>query len=226
VIDRPALRGRLDAAASAILQGQVPRKSPSGASLAYSERTLARGGAPTFLMGPTFVRSLLADTSDRIRTVTRVPSESAMALSTLAIPRAPRASSAAVRKVMQSNRKRDTRPEVAVRRAAHALGLRYRVAARPLPGHRWTADLVFSRARVAVFVDGCFWHACPEHFSPPRTNSSYWGPKIERNQARDAAADSALAAHGWTSLRVWEHERPEDAASRIAAAVVRARGEG
>lgn len=120
---------------------------------------------------------------------------------------------------MQGNRKRDTRPEIAVRRAAHHLGLRYRVSARPLADERWTADLVFSSARVAVFVDGCFWHGCPEHFSAPRTNSSYWGPKIKRNQARDAAAAAALTAAGWTSLRIWEHECPLGAAERIAATV-------
>src|SRR5688572_15588767 len=88
------------------------------------------------------------------------------------------ASSAAVRSVMQGNRKRDTSPEVALRRAVHALGLRYRVACRPLETKRWTADLLFTRARVAVFVDGCFWHGCPVHFTAPRTNAGYWSPKI------------------------------------------------
>ena len=96
------------------------------------------------------------------------------------------ASSAAVRTVMRGNRKRDTRPEVGLRKAVHGLGLRYRVAARPLADGRWTADLVFPRARVAVFLDGCFWHGCPAHFTPPRTNGTYWGPKIARNRARDA----------------------------------------
>ncbi len=120
---------------------------------------------------------------------------------------------------MRGNRKRDTRPEMAVRRAVHRLGLRYRVAARPVPWLRCNADLVFASARVAVFVDGCFWHGCPEHFSAPRTNAGYWGPKIDGNQARDAATTEALGAAGWTCIRIWEHESAEDAAMRIAAVV-------
>jgi DNA mismatch endonuclease, patch repair protein len=138
-------------------------------------------------------------------------------------PEAPVASSPNVRGVMQGNRKRDTRPELAVRRAVHRLGLRYRVACRPLPGQRFTADLVFRSARVAVFIDGCFWHGCSEHFSSPRTNASYWEPKIARNQARDAAAMAALRAAGWVGLRIWEHEAPDLAAERIARAVRLAR---
>jgi DNA mismatch endonuclease (patch repair protein) len=127
---------------------------------------------------------------------------------------------------MQANRKRDTQPELAVRKAVHRLGLRYRVACRPLPSKRFTADLVFPSERVAVFVDGCFWHGCPEHFSSPRTNASYWGPKIARNQARDAAAMAALKAAGWIGLRIWEHEDPSQAASHVAEAVLSARGRG
>lgn len=124
---------------------------------------------------------------------------------------------------MQGNRKRDTRPELAVRKVVHRLGLRYKIACRPLPGQRFTADLVFPSARVAVFVDGCFWHGCPEHFSSPRTNTSYWGPKIARNQARDAVAMAALRAAGWIGLRVWEHEAPDLAAARIVKVVRQAR---
>jgi DNA mismatch endonuclease, patch repair protein len=120
---------------------------------------------------------------------------------------------------MQGNRKRDTRPELAVRRAAHRLGLRYRVAARPLPHLNCTADLVFARARVAVFVDGCYWHGCPTHFTPPRTNPSYWGPKIARNQERDSRVTAELSSEGWTVLRFWEHDPADVAANRIAAAV-------
>jgi DNA mismatch endonuclease, patch repair protein len=127
---------------------------------------------------------------------------------------------------MRANRKRDTRPELAVRKAVHRLGLRYRVACCPLPGKRFTADLVFSSARVAVFVDGCFWHGCPEHFTPPQTNAPYWGPKIARNQARDAAAMAALRAAGWIGLRIWEHEPPDLAADRVSEAVRHARRRG
>jgi DNA mismatch endonuclease (patch repair protein) len=102
------------------------------------------------------------------------------------------ASTPAIPQVMQGNRKRDTAPELAVRRAAHALGLRYRVASRPIPIFRCTADLVFPRQHVAVFVDGCYWHGCPKHFIPPRTNADYWGPKLERNRSRDCLVNTAL----------------------------------
>jgi DNA mismatch endonuclease (patch repair protein) len=129
------------------------------------------------------------------------------------------ASSPAARKVMRGNRKRDTRPEMALRRAAHALGLRYRVAARPVAGQPWTADMVFTRARVAVFVDGCYWHGCPDHFKPPRTNAAYWSPKIARNRARDQLVDGILAGRGWISLRIWEHEPVPVALNRVLAAV-------
>jgi DNA mismatch endonuclease (patch repair protein) len=136
---------------------------------------------------------------------------------------APWASTPAARHVMQGNRKRDTRPELAVRRATHALGLRYLVASRPLRGRPWTADLVFPGQRLAVFVDGCYWHGCPNHFKPPHTNASYWGPKVERNRSRDLRVDADLREAGWTVLRVWEHEQPVAAARRIADAVVEIR---
>ena len=125
------------------------------------------------------------------------------------------ASSPAVRAVMRGNRGRDTRPELAVRSAAHALGLRYRVGVSPLPGVRRTADLVFPKAKVAVFVDGCFWHGCPDHYRPARRNSEFWATKIEGNIARDADTDSHLTRAGWRVIRVWEHERPTAAAARI-----------
>jgi DNA mismatch endonuclease, patch repair protein len=96
------------------------------------------------------------------------------------------------------------------------LGLRYRVAARPLREIRRTADLVFTRQRVAVFVDGCYWHACPEHFVMPSTNSEYWQEKIARNKTRDADTDHTLAESGWTVVRVWEHEPAATAALQIA----------
>jgi len=125
------------------------------------------------------------------------------------------ASSAANRKTMQANRSRDTRPELAVRSAVHARGLRYRVAVRPIRGVRRSADLVFPRARVAVFLDGCFWHGCPEHFHLPATNPDYWGPKIAANAARDVETDRLLVAEGWTVLRFWEHSVAVEAATQI-----------
>ena len=124
---------------------------------------------------------------------------------------------------MQSNRGRDTQPELALRSAAHALGLRYRVSVRPLRGLRRTADLVFTKARVAVFLDGCFWHGCPDHHTVAATNASFWAEKVESTRSRDRDTDRRLAAAGWTSIRVWEHEDPVEAAQRIHA-VVRGRG--
>jgi DNA mismatch endonuclease, patch repair protein len=120
---------------------------------------------------------------------------------------------------MRSNKGRDTAPELALRRAVHALGLRYRVSARPLPGVRRTADLVFTRARVAVFLDGCFWHGCPEHHTVAATNAGYWRDKVTRNRARDAETDRLLAEAGWLAVRVWEHEEPLEAAARVAQVV-------
>lgn len=129
------------------------------------------------------------------------------------------ASSAASRKVMQGNRSRDTSPEMAVRRRLHAAGLRFRVAHRPLPSLRRTADVVFTRQRIAVFIDGCYWHACPEHRTIAKTNASYWSEKLARNVARDAETTEQLRAAGWTVLRFWEHEDPESVAATVASAV-------
>jgi len=131
----------------------------------------------------------------------------------------PWASSDAARKTMQGNRGRDTKAELAVRRLVHAAGLRYRVNARPEPDLRRTADLLFTRARVAVFVDGCYWHGCPEHFSMPATNLVYWSTKIGRNQARDLETITLLEARDWLVLRFWEHEPPVAVAERIAGQV-------
>jgi DNA mismatch endonuclease (patch repair protein) len=125
------------------------------------------------------------------------------------------ASSPAVRKSMQGNRFRDTKPELAVRRAAHALGLRYRVGQRPLASVRRNADLVFPRVKVAVFVDGCFWHGCPEHFKEPATNVDYWREKIGGNRARDLQTAQLLRLQGWLPLRFWSHEDPDSVAREI-----------
>ncbi|MBC6493550.1 very short patch repair endonuclease [Microbacterium sp. 4-7] len=119
------------------------------------------------------------------------------------------------RATMVANRSKDTSPELAVRSLLHAQGLRYRTHHRPEPTLRRTADILFTRRRVAVFIDGCFWHACPEHFIAPRSNPDYWGPKIASNQRRDRETDSTLASLGWAVLRFWEHERPADVAGII-----------
>lgn len=129
------------------------------------------------------------------------------------------ASSEHARRTMIANRSRDTIPELAVRSLLHARGLRYRTNYRPEPTLRRTADIVFTRRRIAVFIDGCFWHGCPAHLAAPKSNVTYWGPKIERNRERDRETNQVLRAAGWTVLRFWEHENPIDVADRISAAV-------
>ncbi|WP_330165005.1 very short patch repair endonuclease [Catellatospora vulcania] len=129
------------------------------------------------------------------------------------------ATSEATRASMRANRSRDTKPELALRRATHALGLRYRVAARPIPAVRRTADMVFPRQKVAVFLDGCFWHGCPSHHRAPTANSDYWSAKVLRNRTRDQSTDALLADAGWLTIRVWEHEDPAEASTRIASTV-------
>ena len=122
-------------------------------------------------------------------------------------------------------RKRDNGPEIAIRRLLHAAGLRYRVAW-PVPGQRRrTIDIAFTRARVAIFIDGCFWHGCPLHATSPRANASWWAEKIATNRARDADVTSQLEEMDWTVLRFWEHENPDDVLGQIVAAVRRRGGE-
>lgn len=110
---------------------------------------------------------------------------------------------------------RDTKPEIEVRRLLHQRGLRYRVDQPVLAGMRRRADLVFRKARVAVFVDGCFWHGCPEHATWPKHNAEFWRDKIETNEKRDRDTDQRLADAGWRVIRVWEHEVSTAAADRI-----------
>lgn len=123
---------------------------------------------------------------------------------------------------MRATRQRDTPPEMALRSALHGMGLRFRVQRSPVSGLRRRADVVFGPSRVAVFVDGCFWHGCPEHGTWPRTNAEWWREKIESNRKRDQNTDARLAEAGWLSVRVWAHENPTEAAGKIAA-IVRAR---
>lgn len=123
---------------------------------------------------------------------------------------------------MRSNRGRDTKPEIALRSAVHALGLRYRVSTRPLKDLRRTADLVFSKAKVAVFLDGCFWHGCPDHHTVAATNSDFWAKKVADNHQRDRDTDQRLIEAGWVVVRVWEHEDATRASKRISE-LVRAR---
>lgn len=110
----------------------------------------------------------------------------------------------------------NTAPELALRKALTALGLRYRLHRRDLPG---TPDIAFMGARVAVFVDGCFWHACPAHGVMPKANREWWQEKLHANRARDTLKDQALIDAGWRPVHVWEHEDPDTVAEQLAALV-------
>jgi DNA mismatch endonuclease (patch repair protein) len=135
--------------------------------------------------------------------------------------RVPAASSSGRRRNMQANRRRDTKPELALRSALHRAGFRYRVDYRiDLPGGRVRPDIVFTRKRIAVFVDGCFWHCCPEHGSRPSINQSYWSPKLARNVERDARNTKLLREADWTVVRIWEHESVPSALTRVTEAVM------
>jgi DNA mismatch endonuclease (patch repair protein) len=116
---------------------------------------------------------------------------------------------------MRATPRRDTPPELALRRELHRRGLRYRLHQKLLPGLRREVDIAFPRVRVAVFVDGCFWHACPEHGTTPKSNREWWQTKLEANRSRDRDTDKRLRAKGWHVVRIWEHELPMEAADRI-----------
>jgi DNA mismatch endonuclease (patch repair protein) len=116
---------------------------------------------------------------------------------------------------MQAIRSTNTKPELAVRQLVHSAGLRYRVHFPPLAGLRRRADLVFTKQRVAVFIDGCFWHGCLEHHHDVATNSQYWSPKLLGNRERDRDTTSKLEAAGWIVLRYWEHQQPAEVADDI-----------
>jgi len=133
----------------------------------------------------------------------------------------PHPSSAGRSANMRANRRTDTKPELALRRALHRLGYRFRKDYRlDLDGgRRVRPDIAFTARRVAVFVDGCFWHACPQHGSKPRANDWYWTPKLARNVERDRVADETLAAAGWQVVRIWEHESLEHALAAVIAVV-------
>ncbi|MFK0246685.1 very short patch repair endonuclease [Amycolatopsis azurea] len=109
---------------------------------------------------------------------------------------------------MQANKRSDTKPEIALRKALHRLGYRYRKDLRLVleGGVRVRPDVVFTARKVAVFVDGCFWHVCPEHGREPTSNEWYWTPKLRRNMERDRLVTTALKEAGWLVVRVWEHE--------------------
>lgn len=120
---------------------------------------------------------------------------------------------------MQANRYRDTSLELSVRRLVHSRGLRYRVDIRPEAEIRRRADLVFRRARVAVFLDGCFWHGCELHYRSPSQNAEFWDGKIRHNRERDVETTRLLEERGWAVLRFWEHEKAESIAACIESAI-------
>jgi DNA mismatch endonuclease (patch repair protein) len=125
--------------------------------------------------------------------------------------------------LMKRFRSRDTQPELAVRRALHALGLRYRVHRAVPSSPRRTIDIAFPTERLAVFIDGCYWHGCPVHGKTPTTNSDWWRQKIGSNVARDLETNEVLESHGWTVVRRWEHEDPVIVAEQVADTVRRLR---
>lgn len=123
--------------------------------------------------------------------------------------------SEAISRRMSRTRRRDTSPEVKLRRELHASGLRFRVDKAVLSGVRRRPDIVFGPAKVAVFIDGCFWHGCPKHGTWPKHNAEFWRTKIQANQHRDRDTDQRLSEAGWEVVRVWEHEDPRVAATAI-----------
>ena len=123
------------------------------------------------------------------------------------------------RERLERQPRRDTKPELAVRRELHRRGFRFRLDVRASESIRSRPDIVFTRARVAVFVDGCFWHGCTEHGSIPKNNREWWMKKLRTNEERDARTTTTLEAEGWKVIRIWEHELVNEAVERVAAAV-------
>ena len=133
----------------------------------------------------------------------------------------PKPTSPVASRKMRSNRRTDTKPEVSLRSSLHRGGFRFRkdYAIRLTGGRIVHADIVFTRSKTAVFLDGCFWHVCPEHGTMPKSNQEYWIPKLRQNVNRDIAANRELRADGWRVLRFWEHVDPEAAKSEILSAL-------
>ncbi|PXW31271.1 UNVERIFIED_CONTAM: T/G mismatch-specific endonuclease [Williamsia faeni] len=137
----------------------------------------------------------------------------------------PPPSSVAVQARMARQRQRDTDAETQVRKYLHANGIRFRVDAKLEPDLRTKGDIVWRGLKLVVFIDGCFWHGCPEHATRPKANARWWAEKLDANIARDRKTDAELARRGWSVLRFWEHELPEDVAQSIAARLEALRGE-
>ncbi|MEU9738471.1 very short patch repair endonuclease [Micromonospora chersina] len=131
----------------------------------------------------------------------------------------PGASSDEVRARMQRQRRRDTQPEMAVRRALHKRGIRFRVHAVLEPDLRTRGDIVWRGRRLVVFIDSCYWHGCPVHGTAPKANAEWWRAKLETNRLRDARVEQTLGKRGWAVLRFWEHEEAEQVVARICEAL-------
>jgi DNA mismatch endonuclease (patch repair protein) len=125
---------------------------------------------------------------------------------------------------MKVQRRADTNPELRLRKRLHAKGLRYRVGVKVPGNRRRTIDIAFTKARVAIFVDGCFWHACPVHSVPVKNNSTWWAQKLQSNVTRDRSTDEMLRAQGWEVVRIWEHEDTLSAADLVEKTVKSRRG--
>jgi DNA mismatch endonuclease (patch repair protein) len=139
------------------------------------------------------------------------------------LPKGPAATDASVRLRMRSTRRRDTPGELELRSELHRRGLRYRIDRPVLRDRRRRADIVFPRERVAIYVDGCFWHSCPLHGTIPKANREWWMEKLRANRNRDRAANELLRNAGWVVVRVWEHENFGEVASRVRNLVLKRR---
>ncbi|MDO3682799.1 very short patch repair endonuclease [Micromonospora sp. C28ISP2-4] len=135
------------------------------------------------------------------------------------MPERPVPSSTGVSGRMQRQRRKDTEPELALRRELHRAGLRYRIGLPVVGSPRRTIDIAFTRIKLAVFVDGCFWHGCPQHATWPKANAAWWEAKILKNRERDRETSRRLEQAGWTVIRIWEHEPAGSAASRLVGVV-------
>lgn len=133
----------------------------------------------------------------------------------------PAPSSEAALRRMKAAKPRDTAPEKALRSALHHKGLRFRVDQKPIKELNRKADVVFRSMKVAVFVDGCFWHGCPIHGTQAKANAEFWSQKIRQNQTRDTDTTKHLRSEGWKVIRVWEHEDAEKAAEKIYGCIVK-----
>jgi DNA mismatch endonuclease (patch repair protein) len=131
----------------------------------------------------------------------------------------PKSRSIAVRNVMRANKGVDTGPEIRLRSLVHKAGLRYAIDVRPELDLNRRADLVFRSAKVAVFVNGCFWHGCPKHYSPPKSNKRYWSEKVRRNRERDVETRSLLRRRGWRVLVFWEHQSAQSCSEKVVSVV-------